>query len=126
MLELTINGAVFQFHFGMGFMREINKKIGKPIDGIPGEKENIGLRYYVIGILNNDTDFLEEVLLAANKSQNPRITRDLLDSYIDDEDTDIDALFSEVLDFLRRANATKNVVKAVEEALAAEKAKAQK
>ena len=25
-MELTINGQVYQFNFGMGFMREMNKK----------------------------------------------------------------------------------------------------
>ncbi len=25
-MELTINGQVYQFHFGMGFLREVNKR----------------------------------------------------------------------------------------------------
>lgn len=27
MMELTINGQVYQFNFGMGFLREMNKKL---------------------------------------------------------------------------------------------------
>ena len=46
----------------------------------------------------------------ANKNNEPRVTRDLLDTYIDDEETDIDALFDKVLDFLEKTNATKKVV----------------
>lgn len=124
MFELTINGAVYQFHFGMGFMREINKKVGTPVDGLPDVKKNIGLRYYVAGIIDRDPEALFEVLTIANRNQNPRITAALLDSYIDDPDTDIDALFEEVLDFLKRTNATKSTVEMILEA--AEKQKNQK
>ena len=28
-MELTINGQVYQFNFGMGFMKEMNKKVSK-------------------------------------------------------------------------------------------------
>ena len=42
MLELTINEQVYEFNFGMGFMREINKRVGTPVDGLPDIKKNIG------------------------------------------------------------------------------------
>lgn len=123
MFELTINGAVYQFHFGMGFMREINKKVGTPVDGLPDVKKNIGLRYYIAGIIDGDLEALSEVLLVANKSQNPRISPALLDAYIDDENTDIDSLFKDVLDFLRNANATKKTVESILEAVENQKNK---
>lgn len=107
MMELTINGQVYAFNFGMGFMRKINKTLGKPIDGIPGEKENIGLQFRIAGIISGDVEALAEVLFAANEGQTPRVTQALIDSYIDDENTDIDALFDLVIDFLKKANATK-------------------
>lgn len=110
MFELTINNEVFQFNFGMGFMREINKKVGTPVDGLPDVKKNIGLQYYVAGIIDGDLEALVTVLEVANKNQKPRITPAVLDSYIDDPDTDIDALFESVLDFLKNANATKKTV----------------
>lgn len=126
MFELTINGSVYSFNFGMGFMREINRLVGKPVDGVPDKKQNIGLRFYVLGLLDYDVEFLVDVLMAANKGMNPRVTTALLDSYIDSPDTDIEALFAEVLDFLSNANATKKAVAAVIEAVEAEKAKANK
>lgn len=126
MFELTINGTVYSFNFGMGFMREINALVGKPVDGVPNKTQNIGLRFYVLGLLDYDVEMLVDVLLAANKGMNPRVTRALIDSHIDSEDTDIDALFKEVLDFLSNANATKKAVAAVVEAVEAEKAKANK
>jgi hypothetical protein len=111
MFELTINEVVYQFNFGMGFLREINKRVNVPVDGLPGVKENVGLRYAVGMLLVNDLETLVDVLHTANMGCNPRITRNALDSYIDNETTDIEALFAEVLDFLEKANATKKTTK---------------
>ena len=125
MLELTINKEVFQFNFGMGFLREINKVVKTPIEGIKGIEQHIGLRYKVGGLMDGDPEALVEVLEIANKGQNPRVTRGALDAYIDDPETDIDALFAEVLDFLSTSNATKKTVAQLVEMAEAEKAKAQ-
>ena len=116
MFELTINGQVFQFNFNMGFMREINKKVAQPVDDLKDVKQNIGLRYHVLCLLSNDIEALVEVLEIANRGQNPRVTRAMLDAYIDHADTDIEKLFEDVLDFLRNANATKSATVAVIEA----------
>ena len=51
MFELTINEQVYQFHFGMGFLREINKTVSAPVDGLQGVKKNMGLRYTAAGII---------------------------------------------------------------------------
>ena len=123
MFELTMNEQVYQFNFGMGFMREINKKIGIPVDGLPNVKKNIGLQYYVALVIDKDVEALVDILDTANKGMNPRITREVLDAYIDDPDTDIDALFDEVIDFLKQTNATKNVTMDLLEAVEKEKAK---
>lgn len=111
MMELTINGQVYQFNFGMGFLREMNKKLIIPEEGIKGKSKEVGLRYAVAGIMDGDLEQLEEVLDTANKGMEPRVTKPLLDAYIEEESTDIDSLFDEVLDFLEKANATKNTVK---------------
>lgn len=107
MMELTINGEVYQFNFGMGFLREINKRVSVPVDKIPDVKRNIGLSYLISGVIDRDPEDLVSILEAANKSLTPRVTRQLLDNYIDDPETDIDALFEQVIDFLKSANATK-------------------
>lgn len=109
MFELTINDAVYQFNFGMGFLRELNKRVSTPVDGLPDVKKNIGLQYVIAGVIDGDLEDLVDVLDCANKGQSPRVTRTLLDSYIDNEETDIDALFESVIDFLKRTNATKKV-----------------
>lgn len=106
MFELTINGVVYQFSFNMGFMREINKTVTTTLDGT-NTKKNIGLQYAVAGVIDGDMESLVQILCAANKDGNPRVTQQLLDAYIDDENTNIDELFDTVLNFLKRTNATK-------------------
>ena len=126
MFELTIKNEVYQFNFGMGFLREVNKRVIAKGESNTNATKNIGLQYLIGGIMDFDVEALVDVLEAANKGQNPRVTRTLLDSYIDDENTDIDALFAEVLDFLSNANATKKTVAAIKEMVEKERAKAEK
>ena len=118
MFELTIGDEVYQFNFGMGFLRDMNKKVDMPVDGLPGVRENVGLRYKISMLFANDLETLVEVLFTANKGFKPRVTPEKLDAYIDDEDTDIDELFKMVLDFLKRANATKKTAEEVAEMFA--------
>ena len=123
MFELTINDTVYQFNFGMGFMREMDKRMTKPIEGMPGKSKNVGLQYAIAGIIDGEVDTLADVLNVANKGFSPRVTSALLDSYIDDESTDIDQLFDDVLGFLKSANATKKTTVALLKAIEEEKAK---
>lgn len=117
MMELTINGNVYEFNFGMGFLREINKRVQTPVDGLKGVDKNIGLQFTVASIIDGDVEALVDALDIANKGMNPRLTRQALDAYIDDPDTDIDGLFDMVIDFLSRANATKKTVASLQEAI---------
>lgn len=120
MMELTINGQVYQFNFGMGFLREANKTVSEKINNATDKKKDVGATYMIAGIMDGDPEDLVNALDLANKGQNPRVTKALLDSYIENPDTDIDHLFEDTLDFLERANATKKIVerlkKRIEEA----------
>lgn len=117
-MELTIGGTVYQFKFGMGFLKSINKEYTTSVEGVPGAKKEVGLRYAVINLMDGDIKTLIHVLDLGNAGFSPRITVKDIEEYIDDEDTDIDALFDQVLDFLGRANATKKTVADLEEAIA--------
>lgn len=122
MMELTINGQVYQFNFGMGFLREANKLVSSSVEGT-NVKKDIGARYMIARVIDGEADALVDLLDVANKGQNPRVTKAALDAYIDNSDTDIDQLFEDTLDFLRKANATKKMVEKMQEAI--EEAKAQ-
>ena len=123
-MELTINNTVFKFRFGMGFFCYINKRVTVPVDGLKDVKQNIGLRYYISGILDNDVESLVEVLDIANKTESPRLTKAALDSYIESDDTDVDELFGQVIDFLKSANATRKTTGIMLETLEAQRKKA--
>lgn len=123
MLELTINAQVYKFKFGIGFMREMNKKQEHTENGITKE---IGLQLGIAGIIDGDIEDLITILDVANKTEEPRVARQLIEEYIENEDTDIDELFTKVLDFLKEANVTKKLTKQLLEMVEAEKAKNQK
>lgn len=106
MFELEINDTVYQFNFGVGFLREINKLSKITKDGI---SKDIGLQLKVGGLVEGDVLDLVDVLDVANKGQSPRLSKKLLEAFIDDPDTDIDQIFEDVLDFLKKSNATKTV-----------------
>lgn len=114
MMELTINGTVYQFKFGMGFLREANKTAKIPVQGMPGTTKEVGARYLIARVaIDQEPDALVELLDLANKGENPRVTKALLDSYIDSEEVDIDVLMEETKDFLSKANATKKMVEEI-------------
>lgn len=122
MFELTINDVIYQFKFGMGFMREVNQRVTKPVEGT-NKKQEMGLQYAVAGLIDEDPAELVEVLLIANKTEKNRITRNVLDAYIDSGEADVSDLCADVLDFLSKANATKKITVAVMEAVENEKQK---
>lgn len=105
MMELQIKEQTYQFKFGFGFMREIDKR--QTVKAPNGTQQNIGFQTAVGGILDGDAQALEDVLLLANKGQEPRLTADVLEEYIENEETDVDALFNGVIDFLKKSNVSK-------------------
>lgn len=117
MMELTINDKVYQFKFGMGFMREIDGRVKRTNPEAPEVKVNIGLQMAIAGLVDKDPVTLVDVLDIANKGHTPRVKRSELDDYIDDDDTDIDGIFDEVMDELKKRNATKANTAAVLEEL---------
>lgn len=116
MMELEINGQVYGFNFGIGFLKEINKKITMPDESIPKKMKEVGLKYYVAELLDGDVLALVEILKTANIGTELRVTEKVLSDYIDEESTDLDRLFEVVKDFLSKANATKKDFQKMQEA----------
>ena len=123
MYELEMNGQVVNLNFGMGFLREINRTLSAPVNGLNGVTQNIGLRYTVARLLDSDVEALVEVIDLANKGCEPRVTKSAIDLFIENEDTDIDEVFEKVLGFLEKANVTKKVTLEVIAEVEREKAK---
>lgn len=113
MYELQINQSTYEFNFGLGFMRALNKTISVPVENIKGKTKEIGMQYKIAEVIDGDIEALEDVLLTANQGFSPRLERLELDKHIEDENTDIDELFEKVLGFLKSANATKKTTREI-------------
>lgn len=107
-MELTINGKVYTFTAGIGFMRDANKLQIQRENGV--EKE-VGLMTLAGGLVDGDIEDLITTLDLTNKGNEPRLTKAEIESYIEDSDTDIDKLFESVIDFLSTANVSKRTMK---------------
>lgn len=109
MFELTINNTVYQFNFGFGFLRDINKTY-KSVDEKTKQERELGLQYNIASLIDGDVEAIVTILDIANKGCDPRITRKDIEKYIEDKNTNIDDLFDTVMDFLSKANCTKKEV----------------
>lgn len=122
MFELTIKDKVYQFRFGMGFVRDIDKTRQEKAEG---NMVDVGLNYAIGGLIDEDPIEVVELLFIANKTETPRVTKALLDEYIEDENTDFEGMCKEILGFFERGNATKKRTEKVKEFVAKKIAAAQ-
>lgn len=103
-MELTINKKVHQFKFGVKFVRTLDEKM--PIKTAQGDF-GLSLSARVIPELQSgNTNTLSNVLSFANYNQEPRISLDELDDYIDDC-KNIEKLFDETLKAIESSNSGK-------------------
>lgn len=124
MFELTINEKVYQFNFGIGFLKDIEPTVTKPIDGVKGKVQNMGLQYAIGGVMDCNLIDIADVLLRANKGYEPRLTQAEVESYLESDSVNIEELSEKLLDFFKSANATKKMTLNLIEAVEKEKAKA--
>lgn len=103
-MELTIENKTYNFKFGIGFVRYLDGKSSIEQNGV---QFGIGLETLIPNLLTGNTVTLSDCLFVANRTENPRVTQEQLDNYIDNENTDIDGLFDDVLKELKKSNATK-------------------
>jgi len=108
--EIEMNGTMYAFNFGMGFLKAINSRATEKVPN-SNYSVNVGAKYLMAQVMSDDVEALCDVLMTANKGENPRLTQKELESYIEDETTDIEALFKQVVDFFGKANATKMIYK---------------
>lgn len=120
--EIEMNGTMYAFNFGMGFLKAINSRATEKVPN-SNYSVNVGAKYLMAQVMSDDVEALCDVLMTANKGETPRLTQKELESYIEDESTDIEALFAQVVDFFGKANATKMVYKELQSLTEAESKK---
>lgn len=113
MYDIEINGTSYPVKFGMNFISEINKRVTVSMDAWGGKEENVGLNYYIAKLMDGDLEALQQILFVANKTETPKLNISMLNNWFEDENTDIDAIFKQVTDFLSEANCTKRAYKAI-------------
>lgn len=113
--EMIIDGKTYEFNFGMGFLRTVNKRVTRPIQGTK-EFEAIGLQFALAKVIDGDIEGLYDVLYTANKGFDPRLTQPVFDAWIDDEDTDIDEVFKTVESFFEKSNCCRKMYLQLKEA----------
>jgi hypothetical protein len=123
MRTIEMNGTAYPIKFGMGFLKKINGQKKIAVDGMPGTQQNVGLRYAYSQLMDGNVETLIDVILLANETEEPRLSRQTVEEFIDDATVDIDRVFDDVMDFLSTSNATKKQVAIVKEAIEKEMAK---
>lgn len=118
--EIAMNGQPYAFNFGMGFLKEINAKATTKVNGSNYTIKN-GAKFVIAQVIDRDVEMLAEVLMIANKGETPRLNINTLYSFIEDESTDIDKVFDDVIDFFGKANATKTIYNEMAKEMGAEK-----
>ena len=108
--EIIMNGTPYSFNFGMGFLKTINSRATEKAPNT-NYSVNVGAKLLMAQVMSDDVEALCEVLMIANKGETPRLNQKDLYEFIEDESTDIEALFEQVVDFFGKANATKMIYK---------------
>lgn len=106
-MELTINGKKIELHFGVRFVRELDKIAGMSLNG---QVFGMSLTRTLPALNAYDPTALSNVLYAAAYGNKPRPTQSAIDDYID-ADTNLEKLFDEVNKTIAESNAVKPAAK---------------
>lgn len=117
MYDIEINGTSYPVKFGMNFIREMNQRVTVSMDAWGGKEENVGLNYYIAKLMDGDLEALQQILFVANKTETPKLKISMLNNWFEDKNTDIDAIFKQVTDFLSEANCTKRAYRTIKKAV---------
>lgn len=114
-MVLTINGNDYTVKFGIGFVRELDEKYF--VKNAAGTKFGAGLETKIPMLLTGDAVTLSEFIYTGTCAEEKRPSQKEVDDYVDQVE-DIEKLFDEVAEELKKHNATKkqmmNFLKALE------------
>ena len=119
-MVITIGKKEYEVRFGLGFLRALNEKYFRGTTN--GMKFGIGLESRLPFLLDEDPLVLSEFLYEGCGHLKERPKQGEIDSYVENHEN-IAELFAEVIDELKKGNATSKKTLAMTEALEAEKAK---
>jgi len=117
---ININSREYQLIFGVGFVRTLDEKYF--IKNQAGMKFGTGLSQRIPSLLTHDPVTLAEFLYEGTCTEDKKPTQKEIDAYIDNCE-DMEALFDEVCSELKKANATRKMMKDLTQELEEETAK---
>lgn len=100
---LKINEKEYNVHFGIQFIRELDKK---NFLEEKGAKFGAGLELKATALYSYDTVALAEILYAGTCTERTRPAMNEIDRYIENYEN-LEALFDEVISELKKGNATR-------------------
>ena len=103
-MNININGMDYEVRFGVGFTRAIDEKY--PLGNGADSHFGLGLENTIPYLLTFSITVLAEFLYLGTVHLKKRPTQSMIDAYID-KCEDIDGLFAEVMDELKKSNATR-------------------
>ncbi|KMZ52336.1 phage protein [Dorea sp. D27] len=114
-MTLDINGKECELNFGIGFIRDLDKKYF--VQSKSGMKFGNGLEIKIPLLLVGDVVTLAEFIhMGTARMDKRRPSMQEIDDFIDRAE-DIDAVFSEVIDELKKSNACKRKLQEMEKEL---------
>lgn len=112
-MEIKINGKEYELNFGVKFVRLLDKKmpIMMNMKGMGEQSFGMALTRVVPALKTYDTAILSDVIYTALWGAKPRPSQDDIDAVIDDDKTDIEKLFNDVIDAMSKSNSVKLATK---------------
>lgn len=100
-MTININGKEHEIRFGIRFVNELDKAFAGDQAQYGG-----GITYALPRLLDGDVAALAKVLYLGTCTEKGRPKEDDVNAYVEDHE-DVEALMAEVLDELKKQNATK-------------------
>lgn len=112
MFTIEINGTSYPLKFGLGFMRDINKKYAERAKEAGFQRDDAGLMVATLSMLGDKSvvALIDIIMSAAKSVKDNQLKESELVEWIEDENTDIDGLFKDVESFFEKANFCKNTL----------------
>ncbi len=111
---LKIKNEEYRVKFGVGFVRELDKKYY--VQNNTSVKYGLGIETQVPLLLTGDPVTLSEFLYVGTFAEEKRPTQADIDAFIDGAE-DVEALFDEIIEELKKSNATRIKVGKLQDSL---------
>lgn len=116
MYSKEIDGKMYDFKFGIGFVRDIDKT--KTVKADDGSVQKLGLTYAIAGLMDGDFEKLIDCLMYGNKySDGEKLDRRQVEEWLESEDVNLEQECRDLLDFFESANFTSRKTRDLREAM---------